>query len=554
MRDYIREYYKNITDGTIVVGRWVRLFYSLLLELIDNGDVVYSLEKASKAVDFIQRFCHHTKTRNDVLILELWQKAFVAVIFGILDLNGNRQFREIVLIIGRKNGKTLLAAAIVAYAAYCDGEYGAEIYFIAPKLDQADIIYQNIKIMIELEPELRRITKSRKSDLYIAKSNSYFKKIAFSAKKSDGFNPHAAVCDEIASWSGRNGLKQYEVMTSALGARRQPFIISISTAGYENEGIYDELIKRSTRVLLGKSKEKRLAPLLYIIDDIEKWNDIEELKKSNPNLGVSLTEEYLQEQIAIAEGSYSKKVEFLVKHCNIKQNSSCAWLSSQVIEKNFSKTRLSLYDFKDCYCVGGIDLSQTTDLTACLIVIHKDGINYVFIKFFMPREKLNEAMERDGLPYDKYVAAGDLILSGDNYVDYKDCLNWFVSLVRDYKIYPLKIGYDRYSAQYLVQEMKQFGFHMDDCYQGENMTPVIREVEGELKDGTYCFDNNPIMKVHLLNSAVKVNAETSREKLIKIAPTERIDGTAALLDAGAVRQKYFNEIGEQLKNEKERSA
>lgn len=548
MNNYILQYYEKMKDGTIVVGKWVRLFYDYVTKQIEQGIFTFDVKKASKAIKFIENFCHHTETRNDLLKLELWQKAFVSVLFGILDSNGNRQFREIVLIIGRKNGKTLFAAAIAAYVVFLDGEYGAKVYFIAPKLDQADLIYSNVKSMIEQEPELQRLTKSRKSDLYVKSTNSSFKKIAFSAKKSDGFNPLLTVCDEIASWEGDKGLKQYEVMTSALGARRQPIVLSISTAGYINDGIYDELMKRCTKFLLGNSKETRLAPFLYMIDDVEKWNDIEELKKANPNLGVSITEEYLVEQIAIAEESLSKKVEFLVKYCNIKQNSSQAWLSANVIEKTFAKTRLNIEDFRHCYCTGGIDLSQTTDLTACVITIEKDGKIYVFAKFFMPKEKVEEATTRDGIPYMAYVKSGDLILSGDNFVDYNDCYNYFVDLIQKYQIYPLKTGYDRYSSQYLVQDMKKYGFHMEDCWQGENMTPVIKEVEGKIKDGDYVFDNNGLMKIHLLNSAVKTNAETRRQKLVKISANERIDGTAALLDAIAVRQKYYSEIGYQLKN------
>lgn len=392
------------------------------------------------------------------------------------------------------------------------------------------------------------ITKKRKSDYYIESTNSSVKKIAFNAKKSDGFNPHLTICDEIASWPGVQGLKQYEVMKSALGARKQPLIVSISTSGYENEGIYDELIKRSTRFLLGDSREKRLAPFLYMIDDIQKWNDINELRKSNPNLGVSVSVDYLLEEIAIAEGSLSKKAEFLTKYCNIKQNSSQAWLATQDIEK-ISGEHLELENFRNSYCVGGIDLSRTTDLTACLVVIEKERLLYVFAKFFMPTEKIEEATARDGLPYAAYVQRGLLQLSGDNFIDYRDCYTWFCQLVEEYQIYPLQVGYDRYTAQYLVQDMKQYGFHMDDVFQGYNLTPVIRETEGTVKDGVFRIGDNDLLKIHLLNAALKTEAESGRSKLVKLGQYEHVDGTAALLDAMTVRQKWYADIGEQLRNE-----
>lgn len=548
MNNYIYEYYQKIKDGSIIAGRWILMFYEYIIKGLENQLFFFSQKKANRAIRFIESFCHHSEGRDDLLKLELWQKALVSVVFGIVDADEIRQFREVVVIIARKNGKTLFASAIIAYCVFMDGEYGAKVFCVAPKLDQADLVYNAFRQSVDMEPELKEMVRPRKSDLYIAETNSSVKKIAFNAGKSDGFNPHLTVCDEIASWPGDKGLKQYEVMKSALGARKQPIVLSISTSGYVNDGIYDEVMKRSTRFLLGDSKERRLAPFLYMIDDIEKWNDINELQKSNPNLGVSVSVDYLLEEIAVAEGSLSKKAEFMTKYCNIKQNSSQAWLNTQDVEKGFG-SNLNLEDYRDTYCVGGIDLSQTTDLTACLVVIEKNGKLNVFARFFLPEEKLEEATARDGIPYAAYVQRGILKLSGENFVDYHDCMKFFTDLVENYQIYPLKIGYDRYSAQYLVQEMKQYGFHMDDCYQGENMTPVIREAEGTIKDGAFNFGDNDLLKIHLLNAALKMNNETNRVKLIKLSQTDHIDGTAALMDALAVRQKWYGEIGEQLKNE-----
>ena len=548
MVNYIFAYYQAMKDGTVVVGRWILLFYEYIVKGLSDQSFFFDQKKANRAIKFIETFCHHCEGRDDLLKLELWQKACVSVIFGVVGADGLRQFREIVIVISRKNGKTLFAAAIIAYCVYLDGEYGAKVFCVAPKLDQADLVYSAFWQTIQKEPELAQLIKKRKSDYYIEETNSSVKKIAFNAKKSDGFNPHLTICDEIASWPGDQGLKQYEVMKSALGARKQPIILSISTSGYINEGIYDELIKRSTRFLLGDSKERRLAPFLYMIDDIQKWNDINELRKSNPNLGVSVSVDYLIEEIAVAEQSLSKKAEFLTKYCNIKQNSSQAWLPSDVVERASGRS-LSLEDFRGCYCVGGIDLSRTTDLTSCCAVIEKQNILYVFSKFFLPAEKLEEATARDGLPYAAYVQRGILKLSGDNFVDYHDCFNWFKLLIEQYQIYPLKTGYDRYSSQYLVQDMKQYGFHMDDVFQGFNLTPVIRDTEGLMKDGAFCIGNNDLLKVHLLNAALKTEAESERSRLIKLSTNDHVDGTAALLDAMTVRQKYYSEIGAQLKNE-----
>lgn len=549
MDNAIFAYYQGIKNGEIVVGMWIRLVYEYIVKGLESKAFFFSAKKANRAITFIEGFCHHSKGRNDLLRLEIWQKAAISCIFGIVDEMGVRIFREVIIIIGRKNGKSLLAAAIIAYCLYMDGEYGAEIYCAAPKLDQADMVYRAFEQIVSSEDELQEITRRRKADIYVEETNSNVKKIAFNAKKSDGFNPHLVVCDEIASWPGDQGLKQYEVLKSGMGSRKQPLMLSISTSGYVNEGIYDELIKRCTRFLLGDSREKRILPLLYMIDEMEKWNDINELRKSNPNLGVSVSIDYLLEEIAVAEGSLSKKIEFITKYCNLKQNSSLAWLPAKVVEEARGMMP-QLSDFRGCYCVGGIDLSQTTDLTACCAVIEKGEKLYVFTQFFMPREKIDEATARDGLPYRKYVQLGIVTESGENMVDYEDCYRWFVELVEKHKIYPLKVGYDRYSALELVKRMESYGFHMESVYQGENLTGVINLTEGTAKDGKFAIGDNDLMAVHMLNSALKLNAETGRKKLIKLRATDRIDGMASLLDAMCMRQVYNEELGEQLRNKR----
>lgn len=549
MNNYIYEYYQKITDGTIIVGRWIKIWYKYVVDGLEKGLFHFDAKKAQKAIRFVENFCRHHEgaLAPQLIVLELWQKALLSVLFGVMDATGHRQFREVLVVIARKNGKTLLAAAIAAYCSFLDGEYGGRIYFAAPKLEQAGLCYDAYYQMLSKDPELSQLSKKRRTDIYITNSNTSAKPLAFSAKKSDGLNVSLCVADEVASWPGDAGLKFYEVIKSSFGARTQPMLLSISTAGYVNEGIYDELMKRATRFLLGDSKETRLAPFIYMIDDPAKWNDINELAKANPNLGVSISVSYLLEEIAIAEGSLSKRAEFLTKYCNVKQNSSLAWLASDVVERACG-AHVDPASFKNCYCVGGIDLSRTTDLTACVAIIEKNTKLNVLAHFFLPAEKLQEATERDGLPYAAYVKRGLLTLSGDNFVDYHDCFNWFRTLIEQYKIYPLQVGYDRYTAQYLVQDMKQYGFHMDDVFQGFNLTPVIREVEGLLKDGTINIGDNDLLKVHLLNTALKVENDSGRCKLVKMSATDHIDGCAALLDGMTVRQKWCAEIGGQLKN------
>ena len=373
--NYIYAYYQQIKNGSVTVGRWIRLVYEYLVRELSEKNFYFNQRKANAAISWMENHCFHVKgpLAPGVQKLELWEKAMLSAIYGIVDENDRRWFRELVLVVARKNGKSAIASNIGNYAFRVEGGYGTDVFCLAPKLEQADIVYDTIYQMIILDPEwkeeeeLLKVKDEHNRRVYdgamharktinsisIPGTNSKVKKIAFNSKKSDGFNPSICICDEVASWEGDRGLKQYEVMKSAMGARPEGLMASFTTSGYINDSIYDELTKRSTRFLLGDSKERRLLPFLYMIDDLDKWNDINELRKANPNLGVSVQVDYLLEEIAIAEGSASKKAEFLTKYCCIKQNSSLAWLSTAVVDKAYGKP-LKLEDFRECYAVAGI--------------------------------------------------------------------------------------------------------------------------------------------------------------------------------------------------------
>lgn len=550
MDNFIFAYYQKISDGSIVVGRWVSLLYEKIVAGIEDGTYIFNQQKANRAIKFIETFCRHNKGKlaPKQLKLSLWQKAFISTLYGIVDESDHRVFREVALFVGRKCGKTLLASAIIAYEAFCDGEFGSEIYCIAPKLDQSDLVYSAFEFTVNKNPEFQRRIRKRKSDYIIDQSNTIIKRLAFNEKKADGYNPMLTVADEMSSWPAERGLKQWEVMISGTGARVEPISLAISSGGYINDGIYDELFKRGTRFLLGESHDKRLLPVFYMIDDIEKWDDINELRKSLPGMGESVPIQFLLDEIDVARDSLSKKAEFITKYACLKQNSSQAWLDAHVVN-NMCGDALDLNEFRSSYCCAGIDLSQTTDLTAAVVIIEKNGEIYVFAKFWLPEEKIADATARDGIPYNIYQQRGLLEASGDNYVDYHDCYRWLTSLIEEYEILPLMTGYDRYSAQYLVQDLETYGFRVDDVYQGNNLWPVLQEMEGMFKDGRVHIGDNDLLKIHLLNSAIKMDTERGKGKLVKLSPKDHIDGCAALADAFCVRQKWYGEIGDRLANE-----
>lgn len=545
--NYILQYYQAISDGSENVGKLVKLAYEYVLDGLQDHSFYYNHKKAIRPIRFMESFVHHSKGKTGLLKLELWQKAFLSCVFGLVNGEDLRQFKEIVLSTGRKSGKTLLISGIADYVLYIDDDYGKEIYFTATKKEQAELCYSAFYQTILKEPELRRLIMKRRSDVYLPSTNSSAKMLTSNYTTADGLNSSLNVCDEFAAWKGTQGLNLYSTLTSGTLSRKEPLTIAISTANRVNDGVYDTLYTRSTRLLMGGSEETAFLPFIYQIEDLSKWNDINELKKANPNLGVSIPVKTILEEIQKAEGDPQAKNEFLVKVANVKQNASTAWISTADIKKTEGH-HLKLEDFKDKYCVVGIDLSQTTDLTSACVVVEDKGKINIISHFWLPSARIEEAILRDQVPYDKYIAQGIMDTSGENFIDYEDVFNWVMDLRLKYDIYPLFIGYDRYSAQYLVKQLSQV-YQCEDVYQGDNLYPIMLELEGLIKDGRINIGDNNLLKMHLLNSAIKISEERGRGRLVKLNPKLHIDGTAALLCAMTMRNKYYLEYEPQFKNE-----
>lgn len=557
MRDEnaILEYWRAINAGEVNVGKWIKLLYEVILEGLTEKRWFFSAQKANNAVAFIERFCHHFKGKlaPGRIKLELWQRASISLIFGVVDAQGRRQFREVAWYIGRKMGKSLVAAGCMEYIAFAAGEFGSEIYFLATKVDQADLSFSAFEFNYKHEPVLGKRIRSTKRGLVIDESNTLIKRLPFSDKTLDGLNPMAFLGDEASSWPAKKGLRVWEVMMSGTGAREEPLGMAISSGGYIPEGIYDELFARGTAFLNGNSREQHILPIFYMIDDMEKWNDLEELRKSLPGLGVSVSEEFIRSEIDIAEGSLSKKSEFITKYANLRQNPTVSWLTAAEVNGCFGNNQYTLEDFRHCYALTGIDLSITTDLTATVALIERGGIVYFFAQFYMPKNVVDKAEDRDQIPYRKYIEQGYLIESGENQVDYHDCEAWYERLEREYEIIPLKNGYDKYTAGYLVQNLEASGLEMEMVVQGPNLTGVIVDVEGMIRDKKLQSGNqNGLMKIHMIDSALKHDTISRRRQLVKIKEdaTVHIDGMAALLDAMCMRRNYYNDLENLLRNDR----
>lgn len=539
---YLSIYKDRIANGTDKVGKWMSLLIEYIENGLDRGDFFYDEKKADMAITFIETFCRHYEGKTSLIVLEPWQKFFLACMFGIVGKDNLRQFREIVLIMARKQGKSLIAAAIQVYVFFCEPEAGMQIYNVAPKLKQAEIIFNGAYRMIEKSKALSKRCKKRRTDIYCKANNASMMPWAFNDKKSDGLNVFYCTFDEFSVFDGLSGKKQVDVMLSSAGARSQPIFLYASTANYVDDGVYDEIMARSTALLLGNSKERRLLPFIFMIDDEEKWDDMEELRKAMPNLGISVKRAFIEDEIIKAHESLSYRSEFKVKYCNVKQNAITSWLSSKQIA-NSAGDIFSIEDFERRYCAGGVDLSRTTDLTSATLLFRKNGKDYVINHAWMPKNKVAELEERDKIPYSLFIQKGFLSTSGEDFIKYKDVVDWFVTMRKKYKIYTLVVGYDRYSAQDFVDEMQKNGFEMDNVVQGHNMTSVIREFEGRVKEGIVRTGTNGLLQTHMASTALKkvgTDGDDNRVKIAKIKQEVHIDCLAATLDAYCVRQKWWS--------------
>lgn len=537
----LQDYKAEIESGKYTIGHWMQLNLEYVTRGLEEGRYYYCPQKARNAIQFIQTQVQFVADKSGLFILETWQKYLVACIYGLVNKDGNRHFSEIVLIIGRKQGKSALCGALECYHAFTQSQPGMQIYNLAPKLKQANIIYSQFLAVVDKNKAMQRKGKKRRDDYYIKDKNCTLAPLAFNSKKSDGFNPAMAIFDEFAAWEGAKSLDMYNVIMSAQGSQPQPVNILCSTANFIDDGLYDNVFPRSTKVLMGDSEEDELLPFLFMIDDLNKWDDPQELKKALPNLGVSFLEKNLTKEIRKAHESTSYKAEFITKYCNIKQNAKQTWLSTDDI-KAAQGDRLDPEMFRGMYCTGGVDLSRTTDLTAACLDIDVDGETYILCHFWLPANSIREASDRDNQNYQLLVNLGFLSLSGDRVIDYRDVVDWFVMMKEQYQIDPVVIGYDRYSAEYFVNDMKEHGFQMDDVNQGTNLTPILYNFEGKMKSHLIHTGTNGLLQSHFKNAAIiRVTAQTGADNRIRLAKyraDRHIDGMAAVIDAETVKDKW----------------
>lgn len=547
--NYVKEYWEQISKKKVVACEEIKAVYKRLVKEMDCKDdsfpFYFDETAGNHVIIFIESFCRHYQGEHagKLVKLELFQKAFLQCLFGFLEKGTNRRrFREYFFEVPRKHGKSFLSGCIAVYMMVADGEEGAEIYSAATKLDQAKIIYNVAKNIIDQSEELRALVKSTREGLSFKMTRSIMKPLPNESKSLDGLNIHFAALDEIHEQRDRN---MYDVLRQGMKARRQPLIGCITTSGFHREGLYDALHEYACNVALGTVKDDRLLPIIYKLNDINDWTNPKMWMQANPGLGTIKSYVQLSDDVERAKNDQSYLPTLLVKDFNMKQNETSAWLPFDwvVNERTFTMESVS-----HSYAVGGCDLSSVYDLTCATLVIRKPNTDEKFIlqKYFLPQARIDmlDKTKSKEAPYKLWAEQGWLEINEGAQVDYSKVTAWFVEMVEKYDIRPLWICYDRALAGYWVQEMNDYGFEMEKTAQGAyTWSQPMKELGCELQEHKINYNNNPILRWCLANTGVKALNKDGIESImpVKIQQTRRIDGMVSLLNAWVGYVKHFDE-------------
>ncbi|ATF31036.1 terminase large subunit [Staphylococcus simulans] len=532
MLNYIEEYYRQIKSGDIVASKRITKQYEKLIDdMYNHPQYIYDHAKAERPIKFIETFCRHSKGElaGKPLILDLFQKAYISALFGFVDKEtGKRRYTESFFYVARKNGKTTMLSAIALYMMIADGESGAEVYSVASKRDQANILFDQAHEMIKQSPDLSRNIRKRKSDLYFSHNFSKMQSLGKNSNSLDGLNAHLVVIDELHSIQDRN---LYEVMKQSQSARTQPLLIMITTAGTHRGTIFDDLYEYACNVVDGNLKDDNFLPIMYELDEKKEYKNPECWQKANPSLNISKRVEDLERKVARAENDANNLTGILTKDFNVRETSHNAWLTFEQINNTAT---FDIKDFADWYAIGGADLSITTDLSCAtlLFVDPETEMRYVHQMYWLPEDNLRERVDNDKIPYDKWHEQGLLRLCRGNTINYSDITEWFVEMIEDYEITPLWIYYDNYSARYWVDEMEGHGFKMVRTPQGaRTLSLPMQNLGADLKKHKVNYNNHPILKWCLTNTGIETDRNGNIVPVKNQSPKRRIDGTASLLDA-----------------------
>lgn len=557
---YIEEYYQYLLDNPDkachkVLSVYKKLvadikkpkqvsFFNKITEENETHTFVFDERKGNLPIEFIEKFCKHSKGKwaGKPVTLELFQKAFIQALYGFIDKDtGIRKYKKGALFIGRKNGKSTMDSGLANFMLTKDGEGGAEVYSVATKKDQAKVVWDEAKRMIKKSPALNKRIRCLVGGMYYDATESFFKALASDSNSLDGLNAHFVIADEVHAWKDKNLL---DVMYDSMSAREQPMLLETSTMGTIRESVFDNEYEYFSEIIEGyegKSQtiDETVLPVIYELDNPNEWQDEKKWYKANPGLGTIKNIKDLRDKVNRAKNNPTELTNLLCKDFNIRQNDQDKWITFDIAN---NEDTYEMEELQDTYAVGGVDLSSTTDLTCATLLVVKGNKKFVVQQYFIPSERLEFKIKDDKIPYDKWEKRGLITICEGARVNYSDVTQWFLKMHHEFDISALWIGYDPWNTQYWVEEMKEQGFEMVEIRQGaKTMSNPMKQLEADLIEKNVNYNNNPILKWCLCNTAVKRDENDNIRPIKGKKQRARIDGTVSLIIAYCVLFDKMND-------------
>lgn len=519
-------------------------FFNKITEENETHTFVFDEKKGNKPIEFIKKFCKHSKGKwaGKPVELELFQKAFIQALFGFIDKDTQiRKYKKGAFYVARKNGKSTMDSGLANYMLTKDGEGGAEVYSVATKKDQAKVVWDEAKRMIKKSPALNKRIRCLVNGIFYDSTESFLKALASDSNSLDGLNAHFVICDEVHAWKDKNLM---DVMYDSMSAREQPMLLETSTMGTIRESVFDSEYEYFEDIIAGyegKSEtiDETVLPIIYELDNPNEWQDEKKWYKANPGLGTIKNIKDLRDKVNRAKNNPTELANLLCKDFNIRQNEQDKWLTFDIVN---NESTYEIEEISDTYAIGGVDLSSTTDLTCATLLIVKNGQKFVLQQYFIPSERLEFKIKDDKIPYDKWEKRGLVTICDGAKVNYSYVTQWFLKMYQEFDISTLWIGYDPWNTQYWVEEMKEQGFEMVEVRQGaKTMSNPMKQLEADLIEKKVNYNNNPILKWCLCNTAVKRDENDNIRPVKGQKQRARIDGTVSLIIAYCVLFEKMND-------------
>lgn len=547
----LEAYCNSVVKGEVTACRKIRKVCARLLGSIANpGRFHFDQKEAERAVRFIEAFCYIPSGRlGQPFLLEAYEKAWIQAIFGFVDDEGLRQYQEVFIIVGRKNGKSSLAAAIELYMLMADGEGAPQIYNVATKKEQAELAFNAALKMMRQSKKLLHHLNKRNEDIYCPSNMGFIKPLSSNTGSLDGLDVHCAVLDEVAAMKDRD---LYDLIKQGMSAREQPLLLQISTNGFVRGGIFDNQYDYAKQWLDGEITDERFLPFIYELDERDEWKDEKCWVKANPGLGTVKKLEALRGYVQKAKDDPSFRPTVMTKDFNLPENTAVAWLDfdEAVNEETFDWREMGFR-----YCIVGFDASDTIDLTAAQALMMRPGDDriYELSMYWIPEETImassesGSRRERDDAPYEAWIARGLMRTVPGNKIDKQVIVDWLCELRDEYDIYPYAVGFDPWhisdAERQSMEDLVGKGRALPVRQGALTLSQPMKQIRADYQANRIVDNNHPINAWCRMNVKVRTDVNGNIQPAKKLDnPKNRIDGFAAELDAYTTLMNLYEDF------------